>query len=354
MASNRINRPIEEPLSELEFMIAEHDVTGQDGDELSFQVGQVIRVISKITDNTKWWIGETNGLTGLFPHQFCKAVYETTRAYTPFKATYSDELSLLPGDIIHVLRRQSGLPGWNWGRLNGREGIFPANHCSLLPLGQLFCAVCTSTVPANEMVGFRKDCLHSLTCCKPCLTLHLRLLIDPVAAEDLNELLTNRLLDGMEDIRRCPLCQYPVIWDESCLGSGGRDILCPVENCHTSYCSKCKGKSHGDQPCRTAEENRELYDQFVNGTPDQKEQLIKKHGQDTVDDAFKEVASEDYIKAHTKPCPGCKRPLQKNGGCNRMFCIKCSAYSCNLCGVRLADQDPYAHFKIGTCKLFAV
>ena len=38
-----------------------------------------------------------------------------------------------------------------------------------------------------------------------------------------------------------------------------------------------------------------------------------------------------WIKANTKPCPGCKGAIEKNQGCMHMTCRKCKAEFCWLC-----------------------
>ena len=40
----------------------------QNPDELDFNKGSIINVINKIDDD--WWMGELNGVTGLFPSNY--------------------------------------------------------------------------------------------------------------------------------------------------------------------------------------------------------------------------------------------------------------------------------------------
>uniref|UniRef100_UPI00358E5D18 intersectin-1 isoform X2 n=1 Tax=Myxine glutinosa TaxID=7769 RepID=UPI00358E5D18 len=56
-------------------VIAIYDYTAQNEDELSFSKSQVINVMSK--DDSDWWKGELNGLTGLFPSNYVKQTTDT-------------------------------------------------------------------------------------------------------------------------------------------------------------------------------------------------------------------------------------------------------------------------------------
>ncbi|KAK9956691.1 hypothetical protein ABG768_014407 [Culter alburnus] len=58
--------------------------------------------------------------------EYCKATF-------PYEATNQDELDLKEGDIIHVLSKDTGEPGWWRGEINGKEGVFPDNFVALLP-----------------------------------------------------------------------------------------------------------------------------------------------------------------------------------------------------------------------------
>lgn len=52
------------------YMLAKHDFAGGAADELPLSVGQVIEVKSEVNDD--WYIGESDGLTGLFPSSYCE------------------------------------------------------------------------------------------------------------------------------------------------------------------------------------------------------------------------------------------------------------------------------------------
>ncbi|KAM9798340.1 CD2-associated protein [Neosynchiropus ocellatus] len=50
-----------------------------------------------------------------------------------FDATNEDELSLKEGDIIHVLSKDTGEPGWWRGEIGGKVGVFPDNFVAVIP-----------------------------------------------------------------------------------------------------------------------------------------------------------------------------------------------------------------------------
>lgn len=43
------------------------------------------------------------------------------------------------------------------------------------------------------------------------------------------------------------------------------------------------------------------------------------------------ASSEAWLKQHSRPCPRCKAPIQKSGGCNHMTCSGCSLKFCWAC-----------------------
>ncbi|KAI7907595.1 SH3 domain-containing protein [Cokeromyces recurvatus] len=102
-------------------------------DELSLKVGETIRITNK--DSPDWWLAERFGSKerGLVPSNFIEKIPTedkgmklavVTRDYT---AQAQDELSLERDRVITVLD-QNIAEGWWKGNLNGKIGIFPANH----------------------------------------------------------------------------------------------------------------------------------------------------------------------------------------------------------------------------------
>lgn len=44
-----------------------------------------------------------------------------------------------------------------------------------------------------------------------------------------------------------------------------------------------------------------------------------------------DLEAQEWILRHTKPCPGCKAQIEKNGGCMHMTCSKCRHEWCWVC-----------------------
>ncbi|XP_062324012.1 CD2-associated protein [Osmerus eperlanus] len=63
-------------------------------------------------------------------------VRELCKATFAFEATNDDELTLVEGDIIHILSKDTGEPGWWRGEIGGKEGVFPDNFVALLSDGE--------------------------------------------------------------------------------------------------------------------------------------------------------------------------------------------------------------------------
>ena len=51
-----------------------------------------------------------------------------------------------------------------------------------------------------------------------------------------------------------------------------------------------------------------------------------------------ESENANWILANTKPCPKCKRPIEKAQGCMHMVCSQCRSEFCWLCLGNWADH----------------
>ncbi|KAK2856573.1 hypothetical protein Q5P01_005308 [Channa striata] len=57
--------------------------------------------------------------------EYCKVTFA-------FEATNEDELRLKEGDVIHILSKDTGEPGWWRGEIGGKEGVFPDNFVTMI------------------------------------------------------------------------------------------------------------------------------------------------------------------------------------------------------------------------------
>ncbi|KAI9491339.1 SH3 domain-containing protein [Zychaea mexicana] len=112
----------------------------QQEDELNMQAGDKVRVLNN--DNDSWWTVENveTRKKGLVPSNFLQPVSSSNGSPTKnnegpvlakvireYEPQNSDELALWVNGIVTVLD-QSVADGWWKGDLNGKVGVFPANH----------------------------------------------------------------------------------------------------------------------------------------------------------------------------------------------------------------------------------
>ncbi|XP_016153430.1 PREDICTED: SH3 domain-containing protein 19 isoform X2 [Ficedula albicollis] len=151
--------------------VARFEYIGDQKDELSFSEGETI--ILKEYVNEEWAKGELRGTSGIFPLNFVEVIedlpgtgtetalknevefssslsqnnrssVEWCEALHDFTAETKDDLSFKKGDYIQILE-QVDLE-WYRGRLNGKEGIFPA----------IFVQTCSARVELSQPGGGKK------------------------------------------------------------------------------------------------------------------------------------------------------------------------------------------------------
>uniref|UniRef100_A0A8C5A0L9 Intersectin 1 (SH3 domain protein) n=1 Tax=Gadus morhua TaxID=8049 RepID=A0A8C5A0L9_GADMO len=140
------------PLSDSgeEYMAMYTYESSEQGD-LSFQQGDVVLVTRKEGD---WWTGVVSGKNGVFPSNYVKPrdssseslgpagktgslgkKPEIAQVIAPYSATGAEQLTLAPGQLILIRKKNPG--GWWEGELQARGkkrqiGWFPANYVKLL------------------------------------------------------------------------------------------------------------------------------------------------------------------------------------------------------------------------------
>uniref|UniRef100_A0A3Q3D8T4 Osteoclast-stimulating factor 1 n=1 Tax=Hippocampus comes TaxID=109280 RepID=A0A3Q3D8T4_HIPCM len=146
----------------------------QNEDELELKVGDILEITEEVEEG--WWSGVINGKSGLFPSNFVKEVdvakedgdsnatpkvkylpafcacrafsilyflfsistFPTSKAKDfcrvtfALEATNEDELTLREDDIISIISKDTGEPGWWRGEVGGKEGVFPDNFVVML------------------------------------------------------------------------------------------------------------------------------------------------------------------------------------------------------------------------------
>ena len=52
---------------------------GQNSDELTLRVGQVVKILSRQEEDAGWWKGELDGVVGVFPDNFVKVIEKKSK-----------------------------------------------------------------------------------------------------------------------------------------------------------------------------------------------------------------------------------------------------------------------------------
>ncbi|XP_029439896.1 E3 ubiquitin-protein ligase RNF14-like [Rhinatrema bivittatum] len=146
-------------------------------------------------------------------------------------------------------------------------------------------------------------------------------LVDEQMFSRYDRLLLQSSLDLMADVVYCPRlsCQTPVMQEPGC-------TLGICSNCCYPFCTLCKMTYHGVSPCKLTAEEEEASKEPEYISP-------KSNLRNWKQKAWQEKQSATYIKQETNPCPRCAAPIQKNGGCDHMFCSNCGcnfSWSVNL------------------------
>jgi hypothetical protein len=108
---------------------------------------------------------------------------------------------------------------------------------------------------------------------------------------------------------------------------GWNILLCP---CGSTLCSDCPSsgrRAHPGMSCEICSQHRETID---SGKADE------------------EYKNMEWLLENTRPCPNCKFPIEKDGGCNHVWCSKCPTYFCWICGGLGHECNAYTCLKAQT------
>lgn len=219
---------------------------------------------------------------------------------------------------------------------------------------EVTCQICMRTMSGSNFIRLL-SCRHSV--CKDCYESYCRALIfDGRAAqitcfaEDCKSLVpdaflrktlpaelyeryetfgVNKALEAMEDIAWCPQCEGPAFKDSS------NSIVAYCQECDYRFCIKCHETYHPFQRCKALQVEASM-------------SIDKLKNRSELSSSINSALSNLYMNKFTKPCPKCKAPIIKGGGCNKMTCQKCQIFFCWLC---LKQIQGYDHFS-EKCVLF--
>ncbi|PSS34925.1 E3 ubiquitin-protein like [Actinidia chinensis var. chinensis] len=182
---------------------------------------------------------------------------------------------------------------------------YPLDRISTAACRHPFCNTCWRAYMSTSIDG-GPGCLM-LRCPDPsCGAAVGQDMISLLASDNNNEKYTRYLLRSyVEDNRKtkwCPApgCEYAV---EFVVGSGVYDVACL---CSYGFCWNCTEEAHRPVDCGTVAK-----------------WILKNSA---------ESENMNWILANSKPCPKCKRPIEKNQGCMHMTCTPpCKFEFCWLC-----------------------
>ena len=139
--------------------------------------------------------------------------------------------------------------------------------------------------------------------------------------------------------RWCPHCRRPVYYEHTKSSSNGavarsatpppnseKSNVVQCTQCDEEFCFSCGNEAHAPCSCHQLRE------------------WLKKECDDS--------ETANYLAAFTKPCPKCGNGIEKNGGCNKMICSRCSGIFCWVCETKWngSAEEFYAQHK---CNLWA-
>ncbi|KAK6044007.1 hypothetical protein COOONC_18489, partial [Cooperia oncophora] len=95
-------------------------------------------------------------------------------------------------------------------------------------------------------------------------------------------------------------------------------------------------------------------EEYLRATPKEREEMGWWYGglenlEAEMEEAIKRADWHSYawVQRHSKKCPHCQIPIQREYGCNKMTCSMCKTSFCWNCDKILDKQNPYGHFQAG-------
>ncbi|XP_073292689.1 probable E3 ubiquitin-protein ligase ARI2 isoform X2 [Primulina huaijiensis] len=233
----------------------------------------------------------------------------------------------------------------------GKSCLFAAAGVTLVELldpessSTMMCIVCMDDIPAKDVT--KMDCGHSF--CNNCWSEHFIVKINEgqskrirCMAHKCNAICDEAIIRKLVSIRHPDLAEKfdrfllesyiednkMVKWCPSVPHCGNairveNDEYCEVEcSCGLQFCFSCLSETHS--PCSCL-----MWNLWTKKCRDESE-------------------SVNWMTVHTKPCPKCHNPVEKNGGCNLVACI-CGQPFCWLCGEATGLDHTWSHIANHSC-----
>lgn len=194
---------------------------------------------------------------------------------------------------------------------------------STMDCGHTFCNECWTRhfiVKIEEGQSRRIRCMahNCKTICDEDVVKRLVSRINPDAAEKFSWFLLESYIEDNSKVKWCPSVPH--------CGNAIRvegDPFCEVEClCSKQFCFNCTAEAHSPCSCLMW-------------------QLWDKKCMD-------ESETVNWLTVHTKPCPKCHKPVEKNGGCNLVGCI-CGQAFCWLCGAATGREHNWTSIEGHSC-----
>ncbi|KAH7524041.1 hypothetical protein FEM48_Zijuj06G0076200 [Ziziphus jujuba var. spinosa] len=211
----------------------------------------------------------------------------------------------------------------------------------------VMCNICIEEVSANEMTTM--DCGHFF--CNTCWTEHFIVKINDgqsrrircmahqcnaicdeeivrnlVSARDLNlavkfdRFLLESYIEDNRKIKWCP--SVPHCGNAIRMDDPQFEVEC---SCGLQFCFSCSSEAHSPCSCQ-------MWEMWAKKCQDESETV-------------------NWISVHTKPCPKCRKLVEKNGGCNLVYCI-CGQTFCWLCGGATGSDHTWTSIAGHSCGRF--
>ncbi|KAI8549749.1 hypothetical protein RHMOL_Rhmol06G0049500 [Rhododendron molle] len=228
-------------------------------------------------------------------------------------------------------------------------GVTVAEHNDLYPVhsssGDVRCDICMEDKPANGTTTM--DCGHCF--CNECWTEHFIVKIKegqsrrircmahkcnticdegkirnlvctthPDLAEKFDRFLLESYIEDNEMVKWCPSvphCGNAIRVEKDKY----REVEC---DCGMQFCFSCSSEAHS--PCSCL-----MWKLWMGKCQNESETV-------------------NWITVHTKPCPKCLKAVEKNGGCNLVYCI-CGQTFCWLCGAATGSAHTWDSIQDHSC-----